>query len=430
MSEIDKLIEANLRTLRSDKARKPDTSVLRRQARALLRQGKYVEAGTRYAALAQKQTDAVDMMLRAAHAFRKAGENKTAAQWFLKAAKWYAAHDHAAALLATLKLFRELVPDDDQMAARIFRECRHAMDNPEAFLPFLGEREQLGYRLRSEDWFASFTDEVFDALLDRIHVVECQSGETLMHMGQTASSLYIVVEGRLEGALILKEQRIPLGEIGPGDICGEIGYFTGGKRTAEVVALTEAKLLEIPYAELDQLANSAPDFGQRLETLYRSRILTKQLALTPLLSDCSADTRAKLAEAMHETRLAAGASIFVEGQQGTDLYLVRRGRVAINLRVAGENRMLKTVETGGLVGEMAVVTGGKRTASAIAISDVSLMKLPGDDYARLLASHPELRQSLENRKREQMDETRAFLRQANKIEGDDTCELLLREIWH
>jgi len=61
----------------------------------------------------------------------------------------------------------------------------------------------------------------------------------------------------------------------------------------------------------------------------------------------------------------AGGIIFQEGQPGDEMYIVRQGEV--ELRVHG--RPVEVVGPDGFFGEMAVIEGGQRSATAIAKSD-------------------------------------------------------------
>ena len=61
----------------------------------------------------------------------------------------------------------------------------------------------------------------------------------------------------------------------------------------------------------------------------------------------------------------AGSVIFQEGQPGDEMFIVKRGEV--ELRVHG--RPVEVVGPDGFFGEMAVIEGGQRSATAIAKSD-------------------------------------------------------------
>jgi CRP-like cAMP-binding protein len=132
---------------------------------------------------------------------------------------------------------------------------------------------------------------------------------------------------------------------------------------------------------------------------------------------------------MELVSVAAGEAIFREGDNSCDVYLVRSGAVTINLNINGQERQFKSVTTGSLVGEINVATKGKRSATARAIADCRLAKLDGERYQRLYQKSEPLQALLKQRIARQVRETGEFIRQLNIIDGGDTCELLLREIW-
>jgi CRP/FNR family transcriptional regulator, cyclic AMP receptor protein len=65
----------------------------------------------------------------------------------------------------------------------------------------------------------------------------------------------------------------------------------------------------------------------------------------------------------------AGSIIFQEGQPGDEMYVVKQGE--IELRVHG--RRVEVVGPDGFFGEMAVIEGGQRSATAIAKTDCVLI---------------------------------------------------------
>ncbi|MGE5524632.1 MAG: Crp/Fnr family transcriptional regulator [Rhodospirillaceae bacterium] len=74
----------------------------------------------------------------------------------------------------------------------------------------------------------------------------------------------------------------------------------------------------------------------------------------------------------------AGATIFVQGAQGRFMYVVDSGQVDV-----GRNgRTIYTVPAGSLVGEMALIDHGPRSASAVAKTDCRL--IPVDEYRFLV----------------------------------------------
>jgi len=432
LSSIEELTSNLIRSLRkfdsADQLQAAEMK-LRKDARVLSRKGQHGKAAAIYAALAGQHKDDIDLPLRTAHSFRMAGDTEAASGWFLRAAEQYARVSAPTQAAATLRLYHELKPDEYEGPKHIFRLCMQKGESDSALLEFLSDKDRAGHKLMGIDIFSVLDQQSFFALLDSMNIITLNDGEPLMRMGSEATSLYFIVSGTLEGILDLHGKRTSLGMVHAGDICGEIAYFTGGRRTAEVLSHGRSSALELPYAQLEALKMASPELGPRLEALYRSRMLVKQLSLTQLLSELDADTRFAMAEKMSQVSHQAGDVIFREGQQSCDLYMVRKGKVAINLNAHGSERMLKTIETGGIFGEMALVLKGKRTATARAVSDCSLMKLGCAEYSHIHQESQHLQTLLQQRKHDQFDETRRFIRQIGQIEGDDTCELLLQEIW-
>ena len=69
---------------------------------------------------------------------------------------------------------------------------------------------------------------------------------------------------------------------------------------------------------------------------------------------------------------AKGTVIFEEGQSGRRAYLVDDGRVELDRLVDGKRMPFARVGPGGIFGEMAVIDGGPRTASAVAIENTTV----------------------------------------------------------
>lgn len=61
-----------------------------------------------------------------------------------------------------------------------------------------------------------------------------------------------------------------------------------------------------------------------------------------------------------------GQAVFVEGESGSEMFVVLSGQVEISKESAGQPGVIATLEAGEMFGEMALVAGGKRSASAIA----------------------------------------------------------------
>ena len=92
-----------------------------------------------------------------------------------------------------------------------------------------------------------------------------------------------------------------------------------------------------------------------------------------------------LDRATEETRLVkAGEIIFSAGDEATEFYVVRAGKVTVRLR----NRTLATLGEGEIFGEMALIDAGPRSASAIAETDATIVPVSEKQFLFMVSEAP------------------------------------------
>ncbi len=90
---------------------------------------------------------------------------------------------------------------------------------------------------------------------------------------------------------------------------------------------------------------------------------------------------------VRKERYDKGATIFFEGDPGDALFIVESGSVGMVKEVEGETIRLATLGGGELFGEMAIIDGGKRMASAVAQEDSVVLKVPREMLEAKLAGY-------------------------------------------
>jgi signal-transduction protein with cAMP-binding, CBS, and nucleotidyltransferase domain len=96
--------------------------------------------------------------------------------------------------------------------------------------------------------------------------------------------------------------------------------------------------------------------------------------------------REKLGRACVVLTLKQGDTLIEERSVGDDAYLLVEGSVRIVAQ--GENRTLALVGAPALVGEMAVVQGQGRSATVLADTPCTVLRLPGKELRRLMDQQP------------------------------------------
>ena len=107
-----------------------------------------------------------------------------------------------------------------------------------------------------------------------------------------------------------------------------------------------------------------------------------------LFAGRKAETLANLEACMETRSCRAGERIFVRGDGGDEIYLIRRGAVRIMLPLDGaRGRHLATFGRGGFFGEMAFLDRNPRSADAIAFTDCDLYVLSRQRFDALVEHH-------------------------------------------
>lgn len=93
-----------------------------------------------------------------------------------------------------------------------------------------------------------------------------------------------------------------------------------------------------------------------------------------------------------EVRLPAGAVLCSQGEEAHEVFLLVEGDVA----VSRDGRPLGVLGAGDVVGELAVLDGQRRTATAVALDDVVMLVMSTCEFARLLDVVPAARINLQS----------------------------------
>jgi uncharacterized membrane protein len=114
------------------------------------------------------------------------------------------------------------------------------------------------------------------------------------------------------------------------------------------------------------------------------------LARVPILASFGPAERAALTARLGEARLEIGQPVFARGDAGDLLYLVAEGEVEIFLPAeAGAARVpLRRLHPGDHFGELALLDGAPRSASAVAVAPARLLTLSRDAFLEPVLASP------------------------------------------
>lgn len=110
----------------------------------------------------------------------------------------------------------------------------------------------------------------------------------------------------------------------------------------------------------------------------------------PLFCELDGEAFVETVKRLHYKRLADGTTLLREGESGDTLLIIASGEV----KVDKGGTVLATVSAGSVLGEMALITGAPRSATATATGEVEIFELSRADVQALAESKPQIAEEL------------------------------------
>lgn len=114
-----------------------------------------------------------------------------------------------------------------------------------------------------------------------------------------------------------------------------------------------------------------------------------------LFQGLDAENLSSLGRTLRRRRFRRGEVIFHQGDPGDALFIVASGAVKITLpSETGDEAILATLRAGDFFGELALLDGAPRSATAIALEASETWVLPRERFRELIASEESMRDAL------------------------------------
>lgn len=96
-------------------------------------------------------------------------------------------------------------------------------------------------------------------------------------------------------------------------------------------------------------------------------IIDAALATSEFLSDLGDDSRAALLQRATDADIAEGVALITEGEVGDAFYIVRAGKVRVDVNKQGATEEITVLGPGAVVGEISMLTDRPRTATCTVV---------------------------------------------------------------
>jgi CRP/FNR family cyclic AMP-dependent transcriptional regulator len=96
-----------------------------------------------------------------------------------------------------------------------------------------------------------------------------------------------------------------------------------------------------------------------------------------------------------EKKLTPGELLFNEGDKGDAMYLIREGKIKITKGRGADEKVLAVLKEGDFFGEMAIIDGSPRSATATSVTDTSLLVIDKETFRNKIKENPLIEYILE-----------------------------------
>jgi Cyclic nucleotide-binding domain len=148
--------------------------------------------------------------------------------------------------------------------------------------------------------------------------------------------------------------------------------------------------IEIPFpTRTVHVRDAGRDEDERADAAFE-RELMADLRQVDWLRGLSDDELKLLVPTVAVRQFGAGEMLVRAGEQGESMFIVRSGKAEVFGHTAdGQIRHIANYARGDVTGEMALMTGEPRTASVRALTDLEVIEMDREGFARLFKEHPD-----------------------------------------
>jgi len=119
--------------------------------------------------------------------------------------------------------------------------------------------------------FKDLPDDQIAWFLSQCEEIKLEAGKTYSRQGDPADSMYVVLEGEMEGRGEFGGQTIAFA-VAPGSVSGVLPFSRMTQFTVSMRAVTEGRVLRFPASHFPELIQKMPELTRRLVSLMADRI--------------------------------------------------------------------------------------------------------------------------------------------------------------
>ncbi|HEY8101339.1 MAG TPA: peptidase domain-containing ABC transporter [Burkholderiaceae bacterium] len=253
--------------------------------------------------------------------------------------------------------------------------------------------------LSSVEILSPFTRQELTLLAEHTQSRFFSFGDTVCNAGDPAEGLFIVKSGSVRIFTEENGKEISMGVRKEREVFADIAMLREYRHESSVRASAKTELLFIPRTITEQIIARNPA-ALAFVTSYVAISSAGGLVtrLFDLRGKVNKSEMEEFVRSVGVKRVSAGKEILhQDARDDRRLYVIRQGEVRIVRREEGTEYSLATLGQGEIFGEKACMMRQEQLASAISLTDTTLLVIPEKTVHHILERNPKLREALDER---------------------------------
>jgi len=121
--------------------------------------------------------------------------------------------------------------------------------------------------------FKSFSDSEIKQFAEMDHsIIEYKQGEILTKEGESSTALYLIIKGSVLVTKTRDNTKIRIAKLGPGEIFGEMSFFSKKARNSDITANEEVIVIRM---DNDFFQKISPDIKDKTKNYFIELLITR-----------------------------------------------------------------------------------------------------------------------------------------------------------
>lgn len=225
--------------------------------------------------------------------------------------------------------------------------------------------------------FQDLNDEALYEIADRLNLRHLKRKQFAFQLGDPATELHIVANGRVEMMTKIKSGRlVRIAELGAGEIFGERSAIFGSTHTRSIRAIKPTWCLVLQTHDFKELIVERIGF-KRLRTIVEKHYFMHRI---PMCREWSQETIVQFAQVATFSRFQPGDQILTRGHANNFFYVVHEG----TLEVRQEGKEIFRLQPGDFFGEISLLQNSMCTADVVAVTEARCLIVSRAEFLAMI----------------------------------------------